>query len=257
MVINVEVKEALDVALLSGEILLTSGSEIYRVEDTIDRICNAYGIKSECFVTPTGIFISGWSKDNPKESVSLVKRIKSRTINLHSIEIINTFSRSLQTKKVPYDEAMKLLRGMENAPYFPFYRRLIASGVTSLAYAMLFGGTAVNGIVAGIISMLIYASRDKMSRVSLSPFFLDFVWSFIAGLMAIFANRFIIPIDINSVIVGSIIILFPGLAITNGIRDALYGDILSSQARLTEALFTVTAIGVGVGIVLLLMKYWM
>lgn len=257
MVINIEVKEVLDIAILSGEILLISGSEIYRVEDTINRICSAYNIKCECFVTPTGIFISGWSKNNPKNSVSLIKRIKSRTINLHSIEAINTFSRSLQIKKVPYDEAMKLLRDMKRAPYFPFYRRLIAAGVTSFAYGMLFGNTAINGLIASFISIVIYAFRDKMSRISLSPFFLDFIWSFIAGFLAIIADKFVVPIDVDSVIIGSIIVLFPGLAITNGIRDALYGDILSSQARLTEALFTVTAIGVGVGISLLLMKYWM
>ena len=35
---------ALNVAALAGDILLASGAEIFRVEETIDRIAHAYGI---------------------------------------------------------------------------------------------------------------------------------------------------------------------------------------------------------------------
>lgn len=37
---------ALNVAALAGDILLASGAEIFRVEETIDRIAHAYGIDS-------------------------------------------------------------------------------------------------------------------------------------------------------------------------------------------------------------------
>ena len=39
-------REALDVASLAGDILLASGAEIFRVEETIDRIARAYGVNS-------------------------------------------------------------------------------------------------------------------------------------------------------------------------------------------------------------------
>ena len=251
-----EVKEVLDIAIRSGEILLTSGSEIYRVEDTIDRICNAYDVKSECFVTPTGIFVSGSATDNTSESVSLMKRIRNRTINLHNIEIINTFSRNLQNSTVSYNEALQVLQGMESAPYFPFIRRVTAAGVTAFVYAMLFKGTFIDGAVTAAIGIFIYSLRDKMSKAYLSQFFVDFICSLTAGLISVLVGKSIDFLNTNSIIVGSIMILVPGLAITNGIRDALHGDILSSQARVTEAMFTVTAIGVGVGIALSFMKYW-
>lgn len=256
-VIYMDTKEVLEIAMLSGEILLTNGSETYRVEDTVERICDAYDIESECFVIPTGIFLSGCSKSNVKESISLVKRIKGRTINLHKIEMINTFSRSLKNKKVSYDEAMKFLESLDSTPTFPYYEKLAAAGITSFAYAMLFGCSAINGVVAAFISILIYLAKDKITVINLLPFFSEFVWSLVTGILAMLINKYILPIDIDTVIIGSIIVLFPGIAITNGIRDALYGDTLSSQVRLAEALYTVTAIGVGVGISLLLMKYWM
>ena len=46
-------REALDVASLAGDILLASGAEIFRVEETIDRIARAYGVdSSDAFVLP-------------------------------------------------------------------------------------------------------------------------------------------------------------------------------------------------------------
>lgn len=47
-------KEVMEIASFAGEILLSSGAEIFRVEDTITRICNSYGVECECFVMPTG-----------------------------------------------------------------------------------------------------------------------------------------------------------------------------------------------------------
>ncbi|MGI6734319.1 MAG: threonine/serine exporter family protein [Anaerovoracaceae bacterium] len=59
MMINPIEKNVLMLALRAGEIMLMSGSEIYRVEDTVTRICKAYGIPYiEVFATTTGIFIS-------------------------------------------------------------------------------------------------------------------------------------------------------------------------------------------------------
>jgi uncharacterized membrane protein YjjP (DUF1212 family) len=256
-VLYLEVKQVLNIALLSGEILLTSGSEINRVEDTIDRICGAYNIVSETVVTPTGIFISGHALDSTNEPVSLIKRIRNRKINLHNIEIINTFSRSLQSSAMSYDEAMKILKDIETAPYFSFTTRLFGAGLTSFAYALLFQGNYIDGLVATGISMLIYSISEIMSKVSLSPYFMNFICSFTAGIIAVGAEKFASSLNINPIVVGSIMILVPGLAITNGIKDALHGDIMSSQARVVEAMIIVSTIGVGVGLALLLMKYWM
>lgn len=252
-----EVREVLNIALLSGEILLTSGSEIYRVEDTIDRICFAYDIECESFVTPTGIFVTGWPINNTNKAVSLIKRIRNRTINLHNIELINTFSRNLQAAHMPYEEAMNILKAIEIAPYFSFIKRLGAACITSFAYAILFKGTFIDGLFAAAISMIIYCILEKMKKADINQYFTSFLCSFTAGLISVCAGKLISTLNIDSIIVGSIMILVPGLAITNGIRDALHGDILSSQARVVEALIIVTAVGVGMGIALLLMKYWM
>jgi uncharacterized membrane protein YjjP (DUF1212 family) len=46
--------ETLKVALMVGKILLKSGAETYRVEDTINRFCiaNGYEVVSDCIKFP-------------------------------------------------------------------------------------------------------------------------------------------------------------------------------------------------------------
>lgn len=50
-------KRVLDVAMGAGRILLQSGAEIFRVEETIQRISIHYGVNAQsAFVLSSGIF---------------------------------------------------------------------------------------------------------------------------------------------------------------------------------------------------------
>ena len=60
--------------------------------------------------------------------------------------------------------------------------------------------------------------------------------------------------DLHSIIIGSIMPLVPGVAITNAIYDTLHGDYISGSARMLEAFVTAAAIGIGVGISMALFR---
>ncbi len=52
-------KLVMELALQAGHLLLENGAEIFRVEDTMDRICHHYGVESgNEFVLSNGIFIT-------------------------------------------------------------------------------------------------------------------------------------------------------------------------------------------------------
>ncbi len=91
-------KQVLDIALSAGELLISNGSESYRVEETIERICKAYNYKSECITTGKGIFISILDED--QEKVTSLKKVRSKSVDLYSIELVNSFSRSIEEDKI-------------------------------------------------------------------------------------------------------------------------------------------------------------
>lgn len=248
------VRELIDVAHKAGEILLCSGAEIYRVEDTVTRIFRAYGAESECFVLLTGIFIS--SRDETGETVTMIKRIKGHSFDLKRIELVNEFSRSLQGNQLEYAEALAALRKIEESPKYSFLVRIAAAGITAFVYALLFKGGVAEGLIALLISMVIYLIRDRIGRLGVFQFFEFFVSGLIAGTLSIIALKFVPDVSIYKIIVGAVMILVPGVALTNGIKDALYGDTVSSLYRLAEAVFISIAVGSGVGIMLSIGMRW-
>jgi uncharacterized membrane protein YjjP (DUF1212 family) len=244
----------MEVALKAGEILLCSGAEIYRVEDTISRICKNYGVDCESFVLPTGIFIS--TGGGKCESVSLIKRIRERSVDLHRIERINEFSRGLQKKTMSYEEAMKTLEDIQNTRQYNFITRLVAAGITAFVFTMLFKGNVKEASAALLISTLIYLINEKISGIGLFRIFELFVSGVIIGALSLLTVRIIPDLSIYKIIIGSVMILVPGVTITNGMRDALHGDINSSMLRLGEAVFVAAAVGGGVGFMLSIGLLW-
>lgn len=243
-----KINQVMDIAIKAGKILLKNGSEIHRVEDTIGRICRCYGVEAECFVLPTAIFITVIGKDG--EPLSYVKRISERTVDLSSIEKVNSFSRGLQNNTMSYEEAIKTLEEIEAQKSYRFELRLLVAGITAFVYTLLFRGTVKDALAAFFIGMLIYISKEKVSRMGIFRFFEYFVSGMIAAGVCILAVRIFPVLNVYRIIISSIMILLPGVAVTNALKDALHGDIVSSQFGIAEAIFTVVSVSAGVAIIL-------
>ena len=54
--------------------------------------------------------------------------------------------------------------------------------------------------------------------------------------------------NIDSAIIGSLMLLVPGLAITNAVRDSIGGDLLAGIIRAVEACLIAIAIALGAGV---------
>ena len=108
-------EEVLTCAINIGEQLLMSGAEISRVEDTIRRICAAYGIRqSHIFSIASCIIVTLETKDH--KWITQTRRILSYGTDMWKLDRLNNLSRLIcSTKPVFHD----LRYGMY--PY-PLYR---------------------------------------------------------------------------------------------------------------------------------------
>lgn len=241
-------RQMVEISLLAGELLLSSGAEIYRVEETMTRMCRSYGYTCETYVNPSGIFITcGGGGDN--EVLTHIKRIKQRNIDLHKIQLVNSFARNIEKNPITYDEAIQELRNIESLLYFKFPTRLICSGLTAFSLCILFKGNLLDGFISAIICMCIYIFSTIISKVGTFQLLELFISGVLAGGTSLAASNIFSGVHSDKITLGAVMILLPGLALTNGIKDALYGDIVSSVARIGDAIYTVTAIGAGVAVV--------
>ncbi|ACL75872.1 threonine/serine exporter family protein [Ruminiclostridium cellulolyticum] len=250
-----ETRKVAEIAISAGEILLSNGAEAYRVEETIAKVCNSYGLTGECISNLTGIFISITGPEG--ELVTSIKRIRQRRVDLYRVELVNSFSRKLMENPVSYEEAIRILKDINNAPSFSLGIRLMAASMTSFIYTLFFKGTVPDAIVALMISLGIYFILQKIDEVGFFQFLQFFLSGFLIGALSI-TVQYILPfIHKDNVITGAIIVLLPGVSLTNAIKDILYGDYVSGLAQFGETVLIIIAMSAGIVTALSLFMKWM
>jgi len=248
-----EKKGILRIALYAGEIMLKNGAEIYRVEDTIIRICMSKNINHvNAFVTPTGIFVS----DDRMDGISFIKRIKNRSLNLNKVSKVNNFSRDYVNSRMTVPQALSALKKIEKADKYSFPVRILFTGFIGGFFSLMFGGEFLDFVSAFIISMISIFLADEIDKISDTAFLSTIAASFTIGLLGILFMLCGIGKSLDMIIVGSIMPLVPGVSFTNGLRDFISGDLIGGLAKIFEAIFIAICIAVGIGIVFQLWVNW-
>lgn len=231
--------------LIAGKIMMESGSEVYRVEDTIKRIAKNAGIEDiEAYVTATGVIIG-----SPTIKSSQIVQVTDQSINLEKVAAVNRGSRLFAEGEITLHELYLLLKKAENeTPDFPFWWKLIASGFVSATLMIILDGVWFDFIQTFFIGMIGYGIRSIIKEKLHLNFLNDFLAAFVMGAAAILMVRAGMARDINHIIIGAVMPLVPGLAITNSFRDIFTGHLVSGMARGIEALFIAGSIGGGIAV---------
>jgi uncharacterized membrane protein YjjP (DUF1212 family) len=248
-------KKLFVLALYAAEIMLKNGGETYRVEDTIVRICKTCNIPYvEAFVTPTGIIISVDEGGKNDKIFSFIKRIKNRTIDLDKVSQVNDFSRRFTTSDLSIEEGMDILRKIDRTPKYNKHLRLLGAGISSAFFGLLLQCTIRDFICSFLIGICVYLSVVFVENLNSNLFIQNLIGGGVAALLALLSMKIDLGINLDKIIISSIMILLPGVGITNAVRDSISGDLLSGLARAVEAFTIAISIAVGVGIII---KIWL
>lgn len=238
-----ELNKILKTAAYAGKMILENGGETYRSEDIVTRICETHDASADCLATLSGIIVAV-TKDG--QTLSTVIRIKLRTINLEKVHQINELARD--ARKYSSDEFMEELKNINQSPRYCFSLNLIAHSIIAASFAILFGGTLKDFFGTLPIGAAVYLLSYSFSKYELNGIFVN---TFGGAISAFLAHSFYYLgfIDnIDKVIIGALMLLVPGIALTNGIRDIVAGDYMTGMARGTEALLIATSLAVGTGV---------
>lgn len=246
-------RRLIKLATSAGQIILESGGEIYRVEDTINKILNSYDIRdAESFVTPTGIMVS--LTDMQGDVISLIHRVSKSTVDLEKVALVNSLSRELMVNPLPLDELeIKLKEISDKEPYSIRFQLLMAA-LCGFSFTILFGGSLVDASISLFIGIFVRLLQLVTREIKLNAIFINIIGgALVAILVTIYTKLIPFETDQNTIIIGSIMLLVPGIAFTNGIRDTLMGDYLSGVSKGMEAFLIAVGIAIGAGFGLALM----
>lgn len=241
-----ESKRILDLAVSAGELLLKSGGEIYRVQETVGRILEAYGIEDyHVYVVTNGIFAT--VHERREDASSMVRYVTIGDADLQMVANINQLSREICEGTCSVEQAYERLEEYKCGKKPAKWACVLACGLGSAGFCYLFGGRPYDSVVSFFLGMLLEVFLFTASRRHASKFILNILGSAIVTIGSLVLYMAGTGIWFDNVIIGGIIPLVPGVALTNAIRDLFSGDYLSGSIRLIDALLTAMCIAIGVG----------
>jgi uncharacterized membrane protein YjjP (DUF1212 family) len=244
-----QIYDVMEVCLLAGKIMLQSGGETYRVEDTMTRMAAALGIETtHSYVTPTGIIFSAEGTEPTKTKLI---RISERSTDLKKVAMVNSISRRISSGEVNLQEALKQLKEIDSQnETFPFKMQVAAASLASGCFMIMFNGGWNDFIPSMLSGGIGYLSFVYFHRFVPIKFFSEFLASFVIGLLSFIFVKMGIGEQLDKIIIGSVMSLVPGLLVTNAIRDLMAGHLVSGLSKGAEAFLTAFAIGAGIAVVL-------
>ncbi len=240
--------ELLNVAGYAGKILLESGAEVYRCEETMVKIAQSFDVDEvQAFVMTTGIMLS---ITHDQQNYTKILRIQKRGVDLHKIDSINELSRTIKTKQYKIGDVMELLKQLDQEPRYSLFVTLFFSALSAFGFALFFQGNLLDAFCAFIVGFCIKLTAVGMERNNVNAFFQNAIAAGVGAFITLLCVQMSACNSMDTVMISGMMLLVPGLAITNAIRDTVAGDYVSGLSRGAEAFLTAIAIAVGIGAVL-------
>ena len=253
--LRINYDQLLDLASELGFRLMSTGAEIYRVEESIQYLLRAYGVETgEVFAIPNCLIVS--LTDTNGHASTRVRRIPAHGTDISLLESYNEFCRTISQSPPPLAEALERMDGIQRRHFvYPLPVLLLAYFVGGGAYSLFFGGNWRDGLCGGLCGIAIGLCLHAMDFLRANSFIRTLVGGAVAAAAALLLVRLGAGDDLDFITIGALMILVPGIAFTNAMRDVMAGDLTSGVNKVVEALLIATAIALGTGFVLSLAQH--
>ena len=239
-----EYSKLLDLATDLGYELAMCGAETFRVEESVSLVLKAYDIDAEVFVIPNCMHIS--IEPVVGRPLTRMRRIGVHGNDLDAVELFSGLSRRICAQHpAPEIAAQWLQEARQQRRNYSTLMYYVGHFFGSLGFAMLFGGTIADALCSGVCGLLIGLINRFMNRHNTNQFFQTMAASFPMALLAYAMGALGLAHNPDCVIIGALMLLVPGLLITNAMRDIIFGDTNSGINRLIQVLLIAVAIALG------------
>lgn len=239
-----------------GEAMLTGGGEVSRIERMVTRMCQAYGTERvDVFSITSSMIVT--VKLPGGEVLTQTRRIREWAIDFELLEELNRLAEKITENPMTPEKIHRCLKDIHKKPDHERIFACVGAVFAASGFAVFFGGTWRDGLAAGILAFL-YSVIDRGTNHSqMNRLVYCFLISLISGMIAILTVKSGIGENLDKIMIGGIMLVIPGVAMTNSIRDLLLGDVITGLLRLSESLLIAAGVAAGFAISLLIGKGWL
>ncbi|MBR4941301.1 MAG: threonine/serine exporter family protein [Clostridia bacterium] len=227
-----------------GEQMLISGAEIYRVEESIRRMCTSFGAsRTDVFIITSNMMATVYTEEG--KSYTQTRRITASATDYEKLHHLNMLSRRICSENLSETEIRRELNKAVNCKTYPFWLECLGYSATAGAFTLFFGGTWIEFLVSLFAGAVVRFCLLLTEKTISGRIFSKFFSAAIATLIAYLGVKLNLIDNVDTVIIGNIMTLVPGVGLTNALRDLLVGDSVSGLLRIIEAVLTAIAIAAG------------
>ena len=235
-------RRIMDFIMAAGQTLLENGAEVFRVEQTMEIMAASFHLREfHVYVLTNGIFASAGTAE-----MSEVRNVPTRTTHLGRGAAVNQLSRQIASEA--------RLAQARCIPFPKDWVQLAAGMGGAFCFALIFGGDLKAGLAAAAAGVAANAYLLFCGRHGVGGGFRTISTAALITLCCILGCG-LLGTEPSHAIIGTLMILTPGIAFTMGIRDFVQGDYLSGTIRMIDALLIAASIAIGTGLVLSLYAF--
>jgi len=235
-----------------GQYMLQSGGEISRVEDSIRRLCLAFGAeRADVFTITSSIVVTVYAQKFG--AVTQTRRVTGQQYDLHRLELLNQLSRRICAEHLSLEDTERALEAIRTTSQYGFRVQLATYALISASFSLFFGGSALDAVASGLIGVVLKCLDRLIRRTEANAFLSALICSCLGGLLASLAVRVGLGEAVDMISIGNIMLLIPGIPLTNSLRDMFSGNTISGMLRFLEAILTALVIAFGFALVAALM----
>ncbi|HZX80977.1 MAG TPA: threonine/serine exporter family protein [Lysobacter sp.] len=225
------------------------GTTADRLEGALSAVAARLGIGCEPWSNPTGLILtfSDPGRATGLRDTTRVIRLSPGEVDLHRLTETDRIAEQVLDGSLEPIEAKAQMLALD-APASPAVRRaeVAAFGLAAASVAGLLrlpwldiGVAGATGLLIGLLAQL--AGTRPHMRTGFEA-----LAGVVASAIAVIVASTIAPLNQNTVIIASLIVLLPGLSLTNAVSELTGQQLVSGTARFAGALTTVLKLGVGV-----------
>lgn len=222
------------------------GAETYRVEESVNRILSAYGVDSRVYSVPNSLIITIVIPGQPP--MTQLCRMERKGNDLDAVEQYSNLGRRICAQKPDLETAMQWLQETEQKrKHYKLPVVLLGYILVAWGFCIFFGGSVLDSVCAAVCGLLLGVAECFMGKLKTNVFFQKIAAAFLIAVLAYGISALGWLPNVDASVIGTLMLLVPGLLFTNAMRDIIFGDTNSGVNRVVEALLIAVAVALGTG----------
>lgn len=239
----------LAIVLKLGCRLHVAGCDVGHVEYKIEQMCIAYGMEEvEVFIITSSIVVS--VKDWNGKHVTMTKRIRKYCTDFYCVQLLERIIDKVCNDTPTEAQIEHWIDSMEYRLQKEHHWKENAGGylinaVVAAFFTLFFGGTEREAIISFVCCLPATYIVKHYEKKWQNTFAVYVMSSCVCGLLAQVCVNIGLVNSVDKINMGNIMLLIPGLAMVNAIKDLVSGEMLSGLLRLTQAVVQALAVALG------------